>query len=62
MPNQTVPEIKRANLTSTVLTLKNLGIDDVINFDYLDPPDSDTITTALKQLYYLQAIDKHGTL
>ena len=39
MPNATVPEIKRVNLNTTVLTLKNLGIDDVLNFDYLDPPD-----------------------
>jgi HrpA-like RNA helicase len=26
MPNLTVPEIKRVNLTSTVLTLKSMGI------------------------------------
>ena len=38
MPNQPVPEIMRVNLTSTVLTLKSLGINDVINFDYLDKP------------------------
>ncbi len=39
MPDMTVPEIKRVNLASTVLTLKNLGINDVLNFDYLDAPD-----------------------
>jgi len=39
MPDMTVPEIKRVNLASTVLTLKNIGINDVINFDYLDSPD-----------------------
>ena len=39
MPNQTVPEILRVNLTSTVLTLKSLGIDDVINFEYMDKPN-----------------------
>ena len=38
MPNATVPEILRVSLTSTILTLKCLGIDDVINFEYLDPP------------------------
>jgi len=38
MLNATVPEIERVNLTSTVLTLKNIGIKDVIGFDYLDKP------------------------
>ena len=62
MPDSTVPEIMRANLTSTVLTLKNLGINDVLKFDYLDSPTSTTLENALKQLYYLEAIDKHGVL
>jgi HrpA-like RNA helicase len=48
MPNSTLPEIKRVNLASTVLTLKNLGIDDVLNFDYLDPPEPESIHLALK--------------
>jgi len=39
MPDMTVPEIRRVNLASTVLTLKNLGINDVLNFDYLEAPD-----------------------
>lgn len=48
MSNQTIPEIMRVNLTQTVLTLKNLGIDDVINFDYLDPPERESIEHGLK--------------
>jgi HrpA-like RNA helicase len=51
MPDMTVPEIKRVNLASTVLTLKNIGINDVLNFDYLDTPDLNSIQLALKQLY-----------
>eukprot|EP00347_Sterkiella_histriomuscorum_P017631 403348600 len=62
MPDSTVPEIKRVNLTGTVLTLKSMGINDVIEFDYLDSPDLDTIEHALKTLYYLEAINKHGEL
>ena len=38
MATQTVPEIMRTNLTSTVLTLKCLGIKDVINFEFMDAP------------------------
>ena len=62
MPDMTVPEIMRVNLASTVLTLKNIGINDVINFDYLDKPDLTSIQLALKQLYQLRAISKNGEL
>jgi HrpA-like RNA helicase len=48
MPDMTVPEIKRVNLASTVLTLKNIGLKDVINFDYLDTPDLLSLQLALK--------------
>ena len=34
----TAPEIQRMNLASVVLQLKALGIDDVLNFDFMDPP------------------------
>lgn len=57
MPDSTVPEIKRVNLTSTTLTLKSMGIADVIEFDYLDRPDIQSLEEALKMLYYLEAID-----
>lgn len=62
MADMTIPEIKRVNLASTVLTLKNIGINDVINFDYLDRPDLGCIQHALKQLFYLKAIKETGEL
>lgn len=62
MPDATQPEIKRVNLASTVLTLKTIGINDVINFDYLDRPDLLAIELALKELYYLSAISSRGEL
>lgn len=34
----TVPEIQRTNLAMTVLLLKAMGINDLINFDFMDPP------------------------
>lgn len=34
----TYPEILRSNLASTVLTLKKLGINDLVHFDFMDPP------------------------
>jgi len=33
-----VPEIQRTNLGNVVLLLKSLGINDLINFDFMDPP------------------------
>ena len=39
MAQETTPEILRVNLTQTVLTLKNLGIDDVLHFEFMDRPN-----------------------
>ena len=38
MQENTYPEILRSNLGSVVLQLKKLGIDDVVHFDFMDPP------------------------
>jgi len=40
MARETIPEIKRCNLAHTALQLKALGIMDVANFDFLEPPSS----------------------
>ncbi|KAF1328503.1 Pre-mrna-splicing factor atp-dependent RNA helicase, partial [Globisporangium splendens] len=60
MMDETIPEIQRANLANTMLYLKLLGIQDVLGFPYLDPPDEDSILDALKQLYLLGALDNEG--
>ncbi|XP_042298682.1 probable ATP-dependent RNA helicase DHX40 isoform X1 [Sceloporus undulatus] len=60
MPDHMVPEIKRTSLTSVILTLKCLGIHDVIRFPYLDRPEERRILEALKQLYQCSAIDRRG--
>ncbi|XP_072547342.1 probable ATP-dependent RNA helicase DHX40 isoform X3 [Salminus brasiliensis] len=62
MPEYTVPEIQRTSLTSVVLTLKCLGVHDVIRFPYLDHPEERFILTALKQLYQYDAIDRKGNI
>lgn len=38
MQDNTYPEILRSNLGSVVLNLKKLGIDDLVHFDFMDPP------------------------
>eukprot|EP00249_Psilotum_nudum_P022504 c28541_g1_i3 orf=362-3079(+) len=62
MEDNTVPEIQRTNLGNVVLMLKSLGINDLINFDFLDPPPAETLLRALEQLYALGALNDRGEL
>jgi pre-mRNA-splicing factor ATP-dependent RNA helicase DHX15/PRP43 len=57
---QTYPEILRSNLASTVLELKKLGIDDLVHFDFMDPPAPETMMRALEELNYLACLDDEG--
>ena len=38
-----VPEIQRTNLASTILSLKAMGINDLLSFDFMDPPPMEVI-------------------
>ena len=38
-----VPEIQRTNLGMTVLMLKAMGINDLLGFDFMDPPPAATL-------------------
>lgn len=44
------------------MTLKKLGIEDIVHFDYMDPPAPETLMRALEQLNYLGALDDEGEL
>lgn len=61
LPN-TIPEIQMLNLAMTVLNMKAMGINDLLNFDFMDPPPETNLITALEQLYALQALDDEGLL
>ena len=62
LQEQTWPEILRSNLSNTVLTLKKLGIDDLVHFDFMDPPAPETLMRALELLNYLGALNDDGDL
>ncbi|RUP51886.1 P-loop containing nucleoside triphosphate hydrolase protein [Jimgerdemannia flammicorona] len=62
LQEQTYPEILRSNLGSVVLQLKKLGIDDLVHFDFMDPPAPETLMRALELLNYLEALDDGGNL
>lgn len=60
----TVPEIQRTSLAGSVLYLKSLDLPDIdiLKFDFLDPPSSESLEDALKQLYLIDAIDENGSV
>ena len=62
LQENTYPEILRSNLSNVVLYLKKLGINDIVHFDYMDPPAPETLMRALEQLNYLGALDDEGEL
>ena len=57
-----VPEIQRTNLGSIVLLLKSLGVKNLLEFDFMDPPPQDNITNSMYQLWVLGALDNTGEL
>lgn len=61
MPENSQAEIFRSNLASVILSLKILRVD-LFTFEFLQSPDKDSIQHAIKQLYYISAIDDCGNL
>ncbi len=57
-----VPEILRANLALVVLQLKSIGVNDIINFEWMSKPPATAIARALEQLYAMSALDTNGRL
>ena len=57
-----VPEIQRTNLAATLLQLKAMGINNLIDFDFMDAPPLEAMITALTQLHTLSALDDDGLL
>ncbi|XP_029312987.1 ATP-dependent RNA helicase DHX8-like [Cottoperca gobio] len=57
-----VPEIQRTSLASTVLSLKAMGINDLMAFDFMDAPPMETLIIAMEQLYTLGSLDDEGLL
>ena len=76
-PN-TIPEIQRTNLANTVLLLKSLGVKNLLEFDFMDPPPQvfpslfpfpclpntrqANMLNSMYQLWVLGALDNVGDL
>lgn len=61
LPN-TIPEIQRQNLSHTILLLKAMGINDLLHFDFMDPPPRNLLIRALEELFNLEALKDDGYL
>ncbi|KAK2398269.1 RNA helicase [Trifolium repens] len=62
MSPTSIPEIQRINLGMTTLSMKAMGINDLLSFDFMDPPSPQALISAMEQLYSLGALDEEGLL
>ncbi len=62
MQQNNTPEILRCDLSHAILTMKARGVEDIINFPFLDQPSRDALEKALLQLYQLGALTDSGTI
>ena len=53
LEDNTVPEIQRTNMGNVVLLLKSLGINDLLHFEFMDPPPPETLIRALEQVTFI---------
>merc|ERR1719154_933044 len=58
----TVPEIQRTNLANVVLLLKSLGVENLLEFHFMDPPPEENILNSMYQLWILAALDNTGQM
>ena len=61
-PRYTDPEILRTNLAAVILQMAALGLGDIEDFPFLDPPDSRSIRDGVQVLQELGAFDRQGAL
>ncbi|KAK1725342.1 LOW QUALITY PROTEIN: helicase associated domain-containing protein [Colletotrichum acutatum] len=59
MDESPMPEIQRTNLNGV---LKSLGINELLDFEFMDPPPTEALIGALNQLFALQALNHKGEL
>ncbi len=61
-PAQTLPEIRRLELSGALLTLKASGIDDLNSFPWVEAPEAKSFSRAMQLLHDLGALDHNHTL
>ena len=61
-PAHELPEIRRLDLAEALLQLKSLGVEDILDFPWLEPPDGPAAERATTLLADLDALDGRGRL
>lgn len=56
------PEILRMPVESVILSMKSMGIDNIVNFPFPTPPDRLNLSKSEKILKYLGALDRLGLI
>ncbi|KAJ7594465.1 P-loop containing nucleoside triphosphate hydrolase protein [Mycena floridula] len=62
LPHSTAPEITRTDMTTPILQLKSLGIDDLMKFEWVTAPPSESVLRALEGLVAAGMIGEDGRL
>lgn len=62
LPKEQESEITRNDIMLPILTLKKLGVDDLLNWPWLEHPGEESILSALSSLYSLGALDDNGSI
>ncbi|KAI3381932.1 hypothetical protein SNEBB_010814 [Seison nebaliae] len=57
-----VPEIQRTNLSNVVLLLKSLGVENLLEFQFMDSPPQDNLLNSMYQLWILNALSNSGDI
>lgn len=60
-PEFTEPEIKRTNLASVILQMQSLGLGDLEQFDFIEPPDHRLVNDGRKLLIELGAMREQSS-
>ncbi|CAB9524117.1 splicing factor ATP-dependent RNA helicase [Seminavis robusta] len=57
LQDTTTPEILRVNLAQVVLQLKGMGVEDPLKFEFITPPNPQSLKSACQHLFALGALD-----
>ncbi len=61
-PDHDVPEIRRADLSETILMLHGAGVRDIVSFPWFDPPAPEAVEAAETLLIQLGAVARDGRI
>lgn len=62
LPHSTPPEITRTDMTTPLLQLKSLGVDNFMKFEWVSAPPAESILRALENLFAAGMIGEDGRL